>query len=55
MTLPAQIAVTFDYTQGATFSFQGFVLGDPKFGIIGSGQLGSGTTGGVIDLTPNVS
>jgi hypothetical protein len=54
MTLPAQISVSFDYTNGATFGFQGFVIGDAKFGIIGTGQLGSGSTGGVIDLTPNV-
>ena len=54
MTLPAQISVSFDYTNGATFGFQGFVIGDAKFGIIGTGQLGSGSTGGTIDLTPNV-
>jgi len=54
VTLPAQISVSFDYTNGATFGFQGFVIGDAKFGIIGTGQLGSGSTGGTIDLTPNV-
>ena len=54
MALPAQIAVTFDYTQGATFGFQSLILGDPKFGLLGTGKLGDTATGGTVDLTPNV-
>jgi hypothetical protein len=56
MTLPAQISVSFDYSNGATFAFQGLVIGDPKFGLLGTGQLAAETGGNdpVIDLTPNV-
>jgi hypothetical protein len=56
MTLPAQIAVSFDYSNGATFGFQGLVIGDSKFGIIGTGKLGTESSGNepIIDLTPNV-
>jgi len=55
MTLPAQIAVSFDYSNGATFGFQGFVIGDAKYGILGTNTLGTSTlTDPVIDLTPNV-
>jgi len=56
MALPAQIAVSFDYSNGATFGFQGLVIGDAKFGIIGTGKLAADSGGNepVIDLTPNV-
>ena len=56
MALPAQISVSFDYSNGATFAFQGLVIGDPKFGIIGTGQLAAENSGNdpIIDLTPNV-
>jgi len=55
MTLPAQIAVSFDYSNGATFGFQGFVIGDAKYGILGTNTLGTSTlTDPVIDLTANV-
>ena len=56
MALPAQISVSFDYSNGATFGFQGLVIGDSKFGIIGTAQLAAESGGNepVIDLTPNV-
>jgi hypothetical protein len=55
MALPAQIAVSFDYSNGATFGYQGFVIGDPKYGILGTNTLGtSDLPEPVIDLTPNV-
>jgi len=56
MTLPAQIAVSFDFSNGATFGFQGLVIGDATFGLIGTGKLGaeSGGNDPIIDLTPNV-
>jgi hypothetical protein len=55
MTLPAQIAVSFDYSNGATFGYAGFVIGDPKYGILGTNTLGdSSLPEPVIDLTPNV-
>jgi hypothetical protein len=55
MALPAQIAVSFDYSNGATFGFAGFVIGDPKYGILGTNTLGdSSLPEPVIDLTPNV-
>jgi len=56
MALPAQISVSFDYSAGATFAFQGLVIGDAKFGLLGTGKLGAETSGGepVVDLTPNV-
>ena len=56
MTLPAQIAVSFDYSNGATFGFQGFVIGDSQFGLLGTGKLGAEANGNepIIDLTPNV-
>ena len=56
MALPAQISVSFDYSNGATFGFQGLVIGDSKFGLIGTGQLAAENSGNdpVIDLTPNV-
>jgi hypothetical protein len=55
MALPAQIAVSFDYSNGATFGYAGFVIGDPKYGILGTNTLGtSDLPEPVIDLTPNV-
>jgi len=55
MALPAQIAVSFDYSNGATFGYQGFVIGDPKYGILGTNTLGDSTLPEpIIDLTPNV-
>jgi hypothetical protein len=55
MALPAQIAVSFDYSNGATFGYSGFVIGDSKYGILGTNTLGtSSLPEPVIDLTPNV-
>jgi len=55
MALQAQIAVSFDYSNGATFGFVGFVIGDSKYGILGTSTLGDSTLiEPVIDLTPNV-
>jgi hypothetical protein len=56
MALPAQIAVSFDFSNGATFGFQGLVLGDTKNGIIGTALLGAEASGNdpIVDLTPNV-
>ena len=55
MALPAQISVSFDYSVGATFGYNGFVIGDPKYGILGTNTLGSNTLPEpIIDLTPNV-
>jgi hypothetical protein len=54
MTLPAQIAVSFDFTSGATFGFP-FTIGDEKYGVLGTGTLASTTTPEpTVDLTPNV-
>lgn len=54
MTLPAQIAVSFDFTSSATFSFP-FTIGDEKYGVLGTGQLASSATPEpTVDLTPNV-
>jgi hypothetical protein len=56
MALPAQISVSFDFSNGATFGFQGLVIGDAKYGLIGTGQLAAEAGGidPVVDLTPNV-
>jgi len=55
MALPAQIAVSFDFTNGATFGYDGFVIGDPKYGILGTSTLGtSSAPEPTVDLTPNV-
>jgi hypothetical protein len=55
MALPAAIAVSFDYSAGATFGYNGFVIGDPKYGILGTNTLGVSTLPEpIIDLTPNV-
>ncbi len=54
MTLPADIAVSFDFSSGATFG-TGFVFGDSQYGIIGTSRLGSSDVIiPVVDLTPNV-
>jgi hypothetical protein len=54
MTLPAQIAVSFDFTSGATFGYP-FTIGDAEYGLLGVGTLASSTTPEpTIDLTPNV-
>lgn len=54
MTLPAQIAVSFDFTSGATFGYP-FTIGDEKYGVLGTGTLASTTTPEpTVDLTPNV-
>lgn len=54
MALPAQIAVSFDFSSGATFGYP-FTIGDAKNGIIGVSQLASSTIPDpIVDLTPNV-
>jgi len=54
MTLPAQIAVSFDFTQGATFGYP-LTIGDIKYGVLGTGTLASSTTPEqTVDLTPDV-
>ena len=55
MALPAQIAVSFDFSNGATFGYNGFIIGDPKYGILGTSTLGSSSLPEpTVDLTPNV-
>jgi hypothetical protein len=52
MTLPATISVSFDFSQGATFGFNGFIIGDPVNGIIGTSQFAaSAVPEPVIDLS----
>jgi hypothetical protein len=54
MTLPAQIAVSFDFSSGATFGYP-FTIGDAKYGVIGVSPLGSSSPAEpIVDLTPNV-
>jgi len=54
MTLPAQIAVSFDFSSGATFG-TGFVIGDAKYGVLGVSRLGeSDVILPTVDLTPDV-
>jgi len=54
MALPAQIAVSFDFTSGATFGYP-FTIGDPVYGLLGVGTLASTTTPApTVDLTPDV-
>ena len=54
MTLPAQIAVTFDFSGGATFS-PGFIIGSPDNGVIGFSTLAAAdVVVPTVDLTPNV-
>ena len=54
MALPAEIAVSFDFSSGATFGYP-FVIGDAKYGVLGTSTLGSSTVPvPIVDLTPNV-
>lgn len=54
MALPANIAVSFDFSSGATFGYP-FTIGDSKYGIIGVSQLAASTVPiPIVDLTPNV-
>jgi len=54
MALPAQIAVSFDFSGGATFS-AGFVIGSPDNGVIGVNRFGSSDVViPTVDLTPDV-
>ena len=54
MALPANIAVSFDFSSGATFGYP-FTIGDDKYGIIGVSQLAASTVPvPIVDLTPNV-
>lgn len=54
MALPAQIAVSFDFSSGATFG-AGFVIGSPDNGIIGVNSFGaSDVLIPTVDLTPDV-
>lgn len=54
MTLPANIAVSFDFSSGATFGYP-FTLNDDKYGRLGIGTLASSTVPiPIVDLTPNV-
>jgi hypothetical protein len=54
MALPAQIAVSFDFSSGATFGYP-FTIGDAKNGVIGVSQMfNSVVPEPIIDLTPDV-
>jgi len=54
MALPAEIAVSFDFSSGATFGYP-FVIGDAKYGVLGTSTLGSSTVPvPIVDLTPDV-
>lgn len=54
MALPAQIAVTFDFSSGATFG-AGFVIGSTNNGVIGVNTFSSSDVViPTVDLTPNV-
>ena len=54
MALPAEIAVSFDFSSGATFGYP-FTVGSDKYGVIGVSQLGSSSVPiPIVDLTPNV-
>jgi len=54
VSLPAQISVSFDFSSGAQFGFP-FTIGDAKYGVLGTGTLGSSTVPvPIVDLTPNV-
>lgn len=54
MALPAQIAVSFDFSSGATFGYP-FTIGDAKNGVIGVSQMfNSEVPEPIIDLTPDV-
>jgi len=52
MSLPANISVSFDFSQGATFGFNGFIIGDAKNGVIGTSQFAaSAVPEPVVDLS----
>jgi len=54
MALPAQIAVSFDFSSGATFGYP-FTIGDAVNGVIGVSQMfNSIVPEPIIDLTPDV-
>jgi hypothetical protein len=54
MSLPANIAVSFDFSSGATFGYP-FTVGSDKYGVIGVSQLGSSAVPiPIVDLTPYV-
>jgi hypothetical protein len=54
MALPAQIAVTFDFSSSATFG-TGFVIGSPDNGVIGVSSFGADDVIiPTVDLTPDV-
>jgi hypothetical protein len=54
MALPAEISVSFDFSSGATFGYP-FTIGDAKYGVLGTGTLGSSTVPvPIVDLTPQV-
>ena len=54
MSLPAEISVSFDFSSGATFGYP-FTIGDAKYGVLGTGTLGSSTVPvPIVDLTPQV-
>jgi len=54
MSLPANIAVSFDFSSSAQFGYP-FTIGDDKYGIIGVSQLASSAIPlPIVDLTPNV-
>lgn len=54
MALPAQIAVSFDFSSGATFGYP-FTIGSEKYGVLGVSTLGSSTVPvPIVDLTPDV-
>jgi hypothetical protein len=54
VTLPAEISVSFDFSSGATFGYP-FTIGDAKYGVLGTGTLGSSTVPvPIVDLTSQV-
>lgn len=54
MSLPANISVSFDFSSGPTFGYP-FTIGDAKYGILGTSQLGGNIPPEpIVDLTPNV-
>jgi len=54
MALPATISVIFDYSSGASFGIQGFVIGDTKYGVLGTSTLGNSTIANpTVDLSDN--
>ena len=54
MSLPANIAVSFDFSSGPNLGYP-FTIGDDKYGIIGVSQLAASTVPiPIVDLTPNV-